>query len=374
MRTWRPGGPSSTPTRPSTPSSARSCPAASRSGRWRSTSTSSRGSPRRSWTPGWPAAAFDFVDAVAKEVPIRVLARIMGLPGDDLDTFIDLGDRLIANTDPEITDVVWGRDDTDAYRRYPFRSPYGKQLWDLGREIVAGPAAPTPATTCCPRCCGPRLTATGSARPTSTTSSRSWSSPGTRPPGSRSPRGCWPSASTRSSGTGCAPTRACWTPRPKRCCGGAARPTSCGGPRPPTPSLAARTSGPATRWCSGTCPATGTRREFDDPETFDIGRSPNRHLSFGRGGPAPVPGRPPGPAGGAHRARRAGPAGGPVRAGRAAAPDPVELHQRAQGAAGPGLAGMSRAGAPDQRGYGRTTGWVADYDGDLSPFRLQSRA
>jgi cytochrome P450 len=79
---------------------------------------------------------FDFVDAVAKEVPIRVLARVMGLPEAALDQFIDLGDRLIANTDPEITDVVWGRDDTDAYRRYPFRSPYGKQLWDLGREVV----------------------------------------------------------------------------------------------------------------------------------------------------------------------------------------------------------------------------------------------
>ncbi|MEZ5660775.1 MAG: alpha/beta hydrolase [Burkholderiaceae bacterium] len=26
--------------------------------------------------------------------------------------------------------------------------------------------------------------------------------------------------------------------------------------------------------------------------------------------------------------------------------------------------------APDQRGYGRTTGWVADYDGDLSSFRM----
>ncbi len=84
------------------------------------------------------SATFDFVDAVAKEVPIRVLARIMGLPAADLDLFIDLGDRLIANTDPEITDVVWGRDDTDAYRRYPFRSPYGKQLWDLGRQVVAG--------------------------------------------------------------------------------------------------------------------------------------------------------------------------------------------------------------------------------------------
>jgi cytochrome P450 len=73
---------------------------------------------------------------VAKEVPIRVLAQVMGLPADDLDLFIDLGDRLIANTDPEITDVVWGRDDTDAYRRFPFRSPYGKRLWDLGREVV----------------------------------------------------------------------------------------------------------------------------------------------------------------------------------------------------------------------------------------------
>src|SRR6266480_4343754 len=85
---------------------------------------------------GLASGDFDFVDAVAKEVPIRVLARVMGLPEAGLDQFIDLGDRLIANTDPEITDVVWGRDDTDAFRRYPFRSPYGKQLWDLGRAIV----------------------------------------------------------------------------------------------------------------------------------------------------------------------------------------------------------------------------------------------
>jgi len=85
---------------------------------------------------GLSGEPFDFVDAVAKEVPIRVLARIMGLPTGELPLFIDLGDRLIANTDPDITDVVWGRDDTDAYRRFPFRSPYGKQLWDLGRSII----------------------------------------------------------------------------------------------------------------------------------------------------------------------------------------------------------------------------------------------
>src|SRR4029077_2515362 len=68
--------------------------------------------------PVLAGSGFDFVDAIAKEVPIRVLARIMGLPEAGLDSFIDLGDRLIANTDPDITDVVWGRDDTDAYRRF----------------------------------------------------------------------------------------------------------------------------------------------------------------------------------------------------------------------------------------------------------------
>src|SRR6516225_4594159 len=63
---------------------------------------------------GLVSGAFDFVDAVAKEVPIRVLARIMALPAHALDTFIAVGVRLNATPAPEITDVVWGRDDTDA--------------------------------------------------------------------------------------------------------------------------------------------------------------------------------------------------------------------------------------------------------------------
>jgi len=37
----------------------------------------------------------------------------------------------------------------------------------------------------------------------------------------------------------------------------------------------------------------------------------------------------------------------------------------------PGLAALGyHVVAPDQRGYGRTTGWSADYDGDLAPFRM----
>src|SRR5215475_1117226 len=33
-----------------------------------------------------------------------------------------------------------------------------------------------------------------------------------------------------------------------------------------------------------------------------------------------------------------------------------------------------RVVAPDQRGYGRTTGWDADYDGDLGSFRILNAA
>ena len=107
----------------------------------RASSTSSTPSPRRCRSGCWPGS--------------------WACPRPTWTPFIDLGDRLIANTDPEITDVVWGRDDTDAYRRFPFRSPYGKQLWDLGRDDRARTGSRDPATTCCPRCCGPRSTATG---------------------------------------------------------------------------------------------------------------------------------------------------------------------------------------------------------------------
>jgi cytochrome P450 len=227
---------------------------------------------------------FDFVDAVAKEVPIRVLARIMGLPGADLDTFIDLGDRLIANTDPEITDVVWGRDDTDAYRRFPFRSPYGKQLWDLGRDIVAdrlrSPGDDLLSTLLRAEVDGDRLTETDLDNFFSILVV-----------------------------AGNETTRIAIAQGVLAFC---ERPEQWDRLRADEDLLEPATE-EVLRW---TCPTHFMRRtatsdtelggahiragdkvvlwyvsgnrdeaEFDDPETFDVARSPNRHLSFGRGGP-----------------------------------------------------------------------------------------
>jgi cytochrome P450 len=233
---------------------------------------------------GLAGGEFDLVDAVAKEVPIRVLARIMGLPGADLDTFIDLGDRLIANTDPEITDVVWGRDDTDAYRRFPFRSPYGKQLWDLGRDIVAqrlrSPGDDLLSTLLRAEVDGDRLTETDldnffsilviagneTTRIAIAQGVLAFCEDPEQWDRLRADEGLLESATEEILRWTC-PTHFM-----RRT---ATADTELGGAH-------IRAGDKVVLWY-----VSGNRdeAEFDDPETFDIARSPNRHLSFGRGGP-----------------------------------------------------------------------------------------
>jgi cytochrome P450 len=233
--------------------------------------------------------AFDFVDAVAKQVPIRVLARIMGLPEADLDLFIDLGDRLIANTDPDITDVVWGRDDTDAYRRYPFRSPYGKQLWDLGRQVVRDRLAqldgPQPGDDLLSRLLraevdGDRLSETDldnffsilvvAGNETTRIAIAQGVLAFCQHPDQWDRLRADPHL--LETATDEVIRWSCPTHFMRRT---AAADTSLGG-------ADIRAGDKVILWY-----VSGNRdeEEFADPEVFDVGRSPNRHLSFGRGGP-----------------------------------------------------------------------------------------
>jgi len=227
---------------------------------------------------------FDFVDAVAKEVPIRVLARVMGLPQADLDQFIDLGDRLIANTDPDVTDVVWGRDDTDAYRRFPFRSPYGKQLWDLGREVVAQklrePGDDLLSTLLRAEVDGDRLTETDLDNFFSilvvagNETTRIAIAQGVLAFCERPEQ--WDRLRADPGLLGTATDEvirwSCPTHFMRRT---AAVDTELGGAK-------IRAGDKVMLWY-----VSGNRdeAEFADPDVFDVGRSPNRHLSFGRGGP-----------------------------------------------------------------------------------------
>ncbi len=79
---------------------------------------------------------FDFVLEVAKELPIRVLVRILGVPDEDTDRLIEWGDTMIGNTDPEYTSFVIDRDDTSDYRLMPFRSPAAADMMNYGHRMA----------------------------------------------------------------------------------------------------------------------------------------------------------------------------------------------------------------------------------------------
>ncbi len=76
------------------------------------------------------AKEFDAVDAIAKQLPMMMLGRILGVPDEDLDWVVEKGDALIGNTDPDFTQHVVDKMDTSAYRMMPFRSPAGVELYD----------------------------------------------------------------------------------------------------------------------------------------------------------------------------------------------------------------------------------------------------
>lgn len=83
-----------------------------------------------------PQGELDFVEQVSRELPIRVLARIMGVPDQDLPMCIHLGDAMIAQADPEYSRAVIDKEDTSAYRLLPFRSPAAVELMDYGHRLA----------------------------------------------------------------------------------------------------------------------------------------------------------------------------------------------------------------------------------------------
>jgi cytochrome P450 len=79
---------------------------------------------------------FNFVQLIARELPMRMLGRLLGLPDDDLDWLVLRGDALIGNTDPDFTDYVVDQVDTSAYRLLPFRSPVALELFEYAAQAL----------------------------------------------------------------------------------------------------------------------------------------------------------------------------------------------------------------------------------------------
>jgi cytochrome P450 len=84
-----------------------------------------------------PHGTFDATKLIARELPMRMLGRILGTPDADLPWLVEKGDALIANTDPDFTNHVLDKMTTDEFRLMPFNSPAGAELYAYAKDLMA---------------------------------------------------------------------------------------------------------------------------------------------------------------------------------------------------------------------------------------------
>ena len=84
-----------------------------------------------------PKGEFDLVAELAAPIPIRVLGEILGLPDEELPRLIELGDRLLVDTDPAYVGELAYAGEREEDRYKPFGSPWAEELCALGRAHYA---------------------------------------------------------------------------------------------------------------------------------------------------------------------------------------------------------------------------------------------
>jgi cytochrome P450 len=76
----------------------------------------------------------DFTEAIAKQLPMRMLGRLLGVPDEDGPWLVERGDALLGNFDPDMTEHPVGLVDTEEFSAMPFRSPAGIDLYRYAEQ------------------------------------------------------------------------------------------------------------------------------------------------------------------------------------------------------------------------------------------------
>lgn len=83
------------------------------------------------------AGPIDVVDRLARELPIRMLVEILGVPLADAPQLFHWADQIVYNADPDFSEAVSDRTDTDPYRLLPFRSPVSLRVFEHFERLAA---------------------------------------------------------------------------------------------------------------------------------------------------------------------------------------------------------------------------------------------
>jgi cytochrome P450/ferredoxin-NADP reductase len=79
----------------------------------------------------------DFVDAIAADYPIAVLARLLDTPEEMTPTLIAWGNEIVGFSDPEYARVLVNSEEAKKYRHLPFSSPVSQEIFEYGRTLAA---------------------------------------------------------------------------------------------------------------------------------------------------------------------------------------------------------------------------------------------
>ena len=224
--------------------------------------------------PALEQEEFDFVRDISSEIPMQVFAEILGVPQEDRRYIIELGDRLLGNQDPE-----YAQPTDDSHRLLPFSSPAAIEMFEFGRKMAAARRKapgqrhrhPARVRAAHPARVRRLLRAAGDRRQRDDAAHDH-----ARPAGAaRAPR----PAAAPARGPGALQARG----------RGDAALGDAGAPLPPHHDAGRRelagvempAGAKVTTWF-----VSGNRDEtvFEDPDTFDVGRTPNKHMAFGPGG------------------------------------------------------------------------------------------
>lgn len=83
------------------------------------------------------APACDGVYDVARELPIRMITGLLGVPDDDAPQLFHWADQIVYNADPDYSPAISDQVDTDPYRLLPFRSPVSLTVLDYVQRLAA---------------------------------------------------------------------------------------------------------------------------------------------------------------------------------------------------------------------------------------------
>jgi cytochrome P450 len=82
-------------------------------------------------TEALPKDEFDFVHEISSEIPMQVFAEILGVAQEDRRLIVEMGDRILGNQDPEYAQPV-----EPAHRLLPFSSPVAREMFEFGRKVA----------------------------------------------------------------------------------------------------------------------------------------------------------------------------------------------------------------------------------------------